>query len=92
MRALFESEFFSFNLDANRSSEDVLEFHHKEQQGDVRIREDTRGCPVLSVDPIQITNAEVAVSVMVFRLPPKHGNSKLQTTLLAIGPTSFVPK
>ena len=44
--------------------------------------------PVLSVDPSQINNAEVAVRAMVCRLPPNHGNSKLQTTLIAIGPTT----
>ena len=41
--------------------------------------------PVLSVDPSHINSAEVAVSEMVCRLPPNHGNSKVQTPL-AIGP------
>ena len=41
--------------------------------------------PVLSVDPSHINNAEVAVSDMVCRLPPNHGNSKIQIPL-AIGP------
>ena len=41
--------------------------------------------PVLSVDPSHINSAEVAVSDMVCRLPPNHGNSKVQTPL-AIGP------
>ena len=40
---------------------------------------------VLSVDPSHINSAEVAVSDMVCRLPPNHGNSKVQTPL-AIGP------
>ena len=41
--------------------------------------------PVLFVDPSHINSAEVAVSDMVYRLPPNHANSKVQT-LLAIGP------
>ena len=40
---------------------------------------------VLSVDLSHINSAEVAVSDMVCRLPPNHGNSKVQTPL-AIGP------
>ena len=40
---------------------------------------------VLSVDPSDINNAEVAVSDVVFRLPPNHENSKVQTSF-AIGP------
>ena len=41
--------------------------------------------PVLSVDPGHINCAEVAVSDMVCRLLPNHGNSKVQTPL-GIGP------
>lgn len=41
---------------------------------------------VLLVDPSHINSAEVAVSDMVCWLPPNHGISKLQTTLLAFGP------
>ena len=41
--------------------------------------------PVLSVDPSHINKADVAVSDMVCRLPPNHGNYKFQTPLV-IGP------
>ena len=43
--------------------------------------------PVLSVDPCHINSAEVAVSDMVCRLPPNHGNSKIQTPLATGPPT-----
>ena len=64
----------------------ALEFHHNELQDEcwlkITILEAT---PILSVDPSHINSAEVAVSDMVCRLPPNHGNSKVQTPL-AIGP------
>ena len=40
--------------------------------------------PVISVDPRHINSAEGAVSNMVCRLPPNHGNSKVQIPI-AIG-------
>ena len=46
--------------------------------------------PVLSDDPSHINSAEVAASNMVCRLPPNHGNSKVQTPL-AISPPMQSP-
>ena len=43
--------------------------------------------PVLSVDPSHINSAKVAVSDMVIRLSPNHGNSKVQTPLAIGSPT-----
>ena len=43
--------------------------------------------PVLPVNPSHINStAEVTVNATVCWLPPNHGSSKLQTTLLALGP------
>lgn len=45
---------------------------------------------VLSVEPSHTNSPEKAVSDMVCWLPLKHGNSKLQTTLLAFGPPTQI--